>query len=481
MPRQHLDLIAFLIFVLIPPAPAEAQGTRDTTTYRRIKAALDAVPAVDTHDHLWPFDRLPGYVETARGRGMNLSGLWRNSYYTWINPLAPWTPGGAFDAWWAQAQHSFADARATSFYRYQLPAFQDLYGVDFDRITAEQARALDERIFDHYKDQRWLYHVITERANIELMFNDPYWARLDFRTAYPFGVLVFNVTTLVAGFHPSEFQSEWDDPYHFARGEGLKVESVDDYLAVLDRLFQKAKAAGAACLKTTLAYQRTLRFDDVPKDRAARAFGHPRRELTPDDVKAFEDFIMWRLVELSARYDLPFQIHTGDARIQGSNPMLLVNLIAAHPQTKFILFHGGFPWVGETGVIAMRHGKHVWVDSVWLPTLSYSTAKRAFHEWLEVMPSDRIMWGADANHAEGIYGATELTRRCLAEVLAEKVDRGDLLEEHALRIGRQVLRDNALKLFPQLQDRLWKHKGRLEPPGPSKDSKPRPAEAKAAP
>ena len=58
-------------------------------------------------------------------------------------------------------------------------------------------------------------------------------------------------------------------------------------------------------------------------------------------------------------------------------------------------------------------------------------AKRAFHEWLEVMPSDRIMWGADCNHAEGIYGATELTRRCLAEVLAEKVDRGDLREEHA--------------------------------------------------
>ena len=35
------------------------------------------------------------------------------------------------------------------------------------------------------------------------------------------------------------------------------------------------------------------------------------------------------------------------------------------------------------------------------------------------MPSDRIMWGADCNHAEGIYGATEFTRRCLAEVLAE--------------------------------------------------------------
>ena len=41
---------------------------------------------------------------------------------------------------------------------------------------------------------------------------------------------------------------------------------------------------------------------------------------------------MWRLVELSARHELPFQIHTGQGRIQGSNPMLLVDLIEANPR-----------------------------------------------------------------------------------------------------------------------------------------------------
>src|SRR5262245_52782215 len=80
--------------------------TRQTEIYRRIKSALDAVPAIDTHDHLWPFDKLPGYVETDRGRGMNLSSLWRNSYYTWNHPLPAWQPGGKFDDWWAKAKHS---------------------------------------------------------------------------------------------------------------------------------------------------------------------------------------------------------------------------------------------------------------------------------------------------------------------------------------------------------------------------------------
>jgi uncharacterized protein len=476
-PRWLLPL-AFL-FALWPTHPSRAQGTRETATYHRIKAALDRVPAIDTHDHLWPFDRLPGYVETEHGRGMNLYGLWRSSYYPWINPLAPWQPGEPFNRWWSRAKNDFTNARATSFYRYQLPAFQDLYGVDFDRITDEKAGALNDRIFANYRDQKWLYHVVTERANIELMFNDPYWGRLEFETHYPFEVLVFNVTTLVAGFHPSEFKEASDNPYKFAHDHELKVESLDQYLTVLERLFQEAKSKGAACLKTTLAYQRTLRFENVSKERAERIFGKPRKELSPEEVKDFEDFIMWRLVELSARFDLPFQIHTGEARIQGSNPMNLVDMIEANPRTKFILFHGGFPWVGETGAIVQKHGRHVWIDSVWLPTISYTMAKRAYHEWLEVMPSDRILWGADCNHAEGIYGATEFTRRCLAEVLAEKIDQGGLLEEHALHIGRQILRDNALALFPQLKVRLWKDKGPLVPP--ANESKPAQATEPAQP
>ena len=83
-------------------------------------------------------------------------------------------------------------------------------------------------------------------------------------------------------------------------------------------------------------------------------------------------------------------------------------------------------------------------------------ARRAYQEWLDAVPSDRIMWGADTVDAEGIYGATEITRRCLAEALADKVNRGELRESHAIGIGRQIMRENALKLFPKLKRMLWK-------------------------
>jgi len=458
MSRTFASLI---LLVAIVPSLA-AQDIKRSELYRRIRASLDAVPAIDTHDHLRPFDQIPFRDATDRGKGLTLRGVWQGSYYPWINPLSPWPEGKPFDDWWAKAKHDFADARATSFYRYVLPAFKDLYGIDFETMTDEQARALNDRIFENDKSDQWLHHVITERANIELMLIDPYWARFKFERAYKFAVPILNVTTMVDGYHSSSFTSSLDSPYEFAKQQGREIKSLDDYLATLDAIFQKAVETDAVCLKTTLAYQRTLDFQNVPRERAERVFGRPKAELSAEEIKDFQDFVMWRLVELSAKHELPFQIHTGQARIQGSNPMLLVDLIAANPKTKFVLFHGGFPWIGETGVIAMRH-KNVWIDSVWLPQLSYTMARRAYEEWLEVMPSDRIMWGADTVQAEGIYAATVWTRQCLAEALAEKVERGELREEDALRIGRQILRDNALKLFPKLKRQLWKEAAKAVP------------------
>ena len=432
---------------------AHGEDVKRSETYARLKSVLDAVPAINTHDHLGPFERIPHRSPTPAGEAVTLRSIWAGSYYPWVHPLTPWPKSGRFEEWWSKARGDFVDARASSSYRYLLPAFRDLYGVDFDTITDQQAQELNERIVANYRDDRWLTEVITKRANIELMFIDRYWARLEFRPNYPFEVLVFNVTSLVRGFHASEYNNPLDDPYAFAAKQGLAMKTLDDYLVMLERLFEKAKHAGAVCLKHTLAYQRTLDFENVPRDRAAAVFGRTRKELTGEQIKVFEDFIMWRLVELSAKYDLPFQVHTGHARIQGSNPMLLVDLIQSNPKTRFVLLHGGFPWIGETGVIAMRY-RNVWIDSVWLPILSYSMGKRAYQEWLEMIPSNRIMWGSDTVQAEGIYGATVFTRRCLAEALAEKVERNELRLEHAERIGRQILRENALELFPSLRQRV---------------------------
>ena len=128
---------ALLLEVLLLPAvyaatasatltQSSAVDTKQTPTYQRLRTYLDSIPAIDTHDHIRAFTEIPGRIETDRGKGMTLYSLWKNSYYPSINKLTPWELGQSFDDWWKRARYDFDDARATGFYRYQLPAFRDL-------------------------------------------------------------------------------------------------------------------------------------------------------------------------------------------------------------------------------------------------------------------------------------------------------------------------------------------------------------------
>ena len=346
----YLTTFIGCLFTLGLVSVADGDDIKKTELYARIKASIDAVPAVDTHDHLQVVDEIPARKRTPRGMGMTLYGVWAGSYFKWTNPLSPWPADGRFDSWWNKAQHDFDNARATSFYRYLLPAFADLYGVDFDTINHEQARELNDKIFDNYRDDKWLIHVITKRANIELMFIDPYWNRLQFAREYKFSVPVLNVTTIMRGSHPTQFRSESDSPFAFARREGLKTDTLDDYLQVIDTIFTQAVESDAVCLKSTQAYERTLRYKQISRDRAAAVYGRGADEITPQEQRDFEDFMFWHVCGLSAKHGLPFQVHTGQARVQGSSPMLLVDVIQANPEKKFILFQG----VGIPGLARRR-------------------------------------------------------------------------------------------------------------------------------
>lgn len=441
-------------------AAATAKGLEDQSALDRLKIQLGKVIAIDTHSHLRSFRY---FQETAAQRqGFTLQNVLAVSYLG----APPWTPGDSFDQWWQSAHPGFERMRAASCYRYLLPSFRDLYGVDFETITPDQARRLNDQITRNYRSEDWVCEVVTRRAGIELMLIDTYWSPLRCERYYRFMVPVLRIDPLLFGTHPDQYAASrlygkfanpyierQCSPYAFAEERGLKIRNLDDYLAVVDAIFRSAIEHGAVSIKSAMAYMRTIRFDEVSRQRAENAFGKRPGELTPAEQKDFEDFMFWQVTKLSARYNLPFQIHTGWGQLQGSNPMLLADLIEANPGTKFILFHGGYPWIGETGAIAKRYS-NVWIDSVWMPVINYTMARRAYEEWLDAVASDRILWGSDEQTPDGVYGATQTTRRCLAEALAEKVQRGELREADALRIGRQILRENALRLFPRLKERL---------------------------
>jgi hypothetical protein len=81
-----------------------------TASYPTIKAFLDKVPAIDTHDHLWEWEELPGWREAEDGtKVMNLASIWQNSYLSWFNAVPGWRPREKFADWWQRAKPGFAE------------------------------------------------------------------------------------------------------------------------------------------------------------------------------------------------------------------------------------------------------------------------------------------------------------------------------------------------------------------------------------
>ncbi len=97
---------------------------------------------------------------------------------------------------------------------------------------------------------------------------------------------------------------------------------------------------------------------------------------------------------------LPIQIHTGLREgaigIIDTNPAYIKSFLTRKEfsNARFILLHGGFPYMGETAFLA-RNLPNVYIDFCWSQILSYHATK----EWLaksnQMVPANKVMVGGD--------------------------------------------------------------------------------------
>ena len=232
--------------------------------------------------------------------------------------------------------------------------------------------------------------------------------------------------------------------------EVIVTKNLDDYTNLIDSVLNIFKRAGAVCIKSTLAYARTLEFEDVDYADANAVF-NKTVALNEKDKKQLEDFIFHHIIQRAIALDLPIQIHTGylaglRGKIDNGHPMKLVNLFIKYPQAKFMLFHGGYPWTGDFVALGKQF-PNVYLDLVWLPQLSKTAAIRTLHEMLDAVPYNKILWGGDVSRIDDAVGSLELGKEVVATVLAERVEKGWMTEELAFDITHRIFHDNAIELF----------------------------------
>lgn len=341
---------------------------------------------------------------------------------------------------WELFEPFFGEMRNTAYARAAMLAANDIYGIK--DINEDSYELLSEKIRENSKPG--LYHsILKEKAGIELSIMDG--GHRQFDTLFYRHVERFDQFIQVSS--KREIQK-------LCREYDTDLQSLDGYMEALRKAFEAGVAYKMVGVKTGLAYQRTLKYDNVSRERAQNIFEALLREevLSADEIKALQDFMMHRVLDLAKEFDLPVQIHTGlqagnGNDITNSNPTHLINLFMEYPEVNFCIFHSSYPYGAELSVLA-KNFPNVFIDMCWTPVISPAYSIRYLDEWLETVPANKIMvFGGDYSVVELVYAHAVFARRIVSKVLVEKVKTGYFSEEDAKQIAKKLLRDNALEIF----------------------------------
>lgn len=396
---------------------------------QQLETELADAPIVSTHEH----HRL-----VAEGETVDLAYVLRNSYVGWC---------GVEFGEDAASRAAFLDkVGVNSYFQWLQRALQALYGFG-EAITAQNWQTLSDRVSWGHQGGAWFLEILRDRAHIERAVLDTYWSPGS-NNGYPeFYAPTLRINMFLFGYARDARDHNGNSPFEFLANQAIEVKTFDDYLEAIDLTIRRYKAHGAVAIKSALAYDRDLAFAEPDLAKAAKVFAKRSDAVTPKQARQFGNAVFWYVAGLAGQHGLPFQNHVGLGLLPGSDPMHLVPVIEAHPQTTFVLFHGGYPWTSQVGALCHNYD-NVYLDLVWLPLISTSAAVRALDEWIEVArTSDRIAWGGDCWTAEETYGAALAARWVVARVLARKVADGYIDRATASVLARRILHDNACALY----------------------------------
>ncbi len=250
--------------------------------------------------------------------------------------------------------------------------------------------------------------------------------------------------------------------YLAAAGMKAAPATLGEYLAkVVTPTLERQKAGGAIAEKFEIAYLRGFDFADVPREDAAAIYAKWVGKGVPDgaEYKRLQDFLFRYIAAEAGRLGMAVHLHTmagagGYFGVAGGSPLGLESIFndARLRKTKFVMLHGGWPFVREAG--AMLEKPNVYLD-LSQETLTFPPRTLAgwLREWLETYP-EKVLFGTDGypytdwlGWEESTWIASRNARQALGLALTGMVEDGEISRGRAREIAEEVMRGNAVGLY----------------------------------
>lgn len=206
-------------------------------------------------------------------------------------------------------------------------------------------------------------------------------------------------------------------------------------------------------LKSIIAYRTGLDIATPDRSDAAKAFHEVQANWTGRiDHPTLLEYTAHLGAEIAGEHDAPMQFHTGfgdaDAHPQYVDPSYMWEFMNGHAETTIVLLHAGYPYTQTAGYIVSVL-ENVYLDlGMTVPFIQHG-GKSMLSEALELGPSSKLLYSSDGfGVPEWHYMGARRIRADLADLLEELVETGFLEPSQAETIARQILRENAERIYP---------------------------------
>jgi len=345
---------------------------------------------------------------------------------------------------WTTMRPYIEKVRNCCYFRYLLRSLRDLFEVSEEDIFSDRWQLVSDKIRRYSRRNKGNGEAICRRMGVVATIMD---ANLG----------PAKLPCITVENHHMVHIARMDMFIHETRGladtlNNYPAKNFQQWLDAFDEVFHKSLEMRAAGFKSGLAYNRRIEYADPPEERAAKIFERGILEATEEEKIIYQDFLMNRLCRLCQQANVPLQIHTGlhagtGNTLENSKPTLLTSLFQRFDDLRFDLFHGGYPWYMEFGLMA-KYFPNVYANGCWMAHVSPSVYRRALTNWIEVLPANKIFaWGGDSVFIEHAYASLSLARDLIVDVLTDFVSRNYFDIESALHLGRQILYDNGMDFW----------------------------------
>jgi len=390
---------------------------------------MDRIPIIDAHEHL-------------RDERAHLQ-----TNYSFFHLMIPYImydlySAGMPERWLRQGPSSEAEVaqcwrdvepvwryvKHGSYARSMLRALKEFWGID--DITAANYKEIGE-LLNATREPGHYRKVLVEKCGFKWVLNQV--------RAYS------HEEPFMKGAFVVEHHLKASAMRAFVEQSGGKA-TLDDYCDSVAAEMRRARESGAVQAKFDVSHGLCRPLD---ADRAFDEFEQLKRDPEFGPTGALSHYISDKLLAEMPGLGMPAAVHTGvwdDIRAQ--SPEHLYSVVARHPDVTFDVYHMGIPYVHECGFLGKNY-PNVYLNLCWSHIVAPEMIVRALGEMLDYVPTNKVFgFGGDfLYNPEQTWGALQIAKDNLAEVLARKVHKGVMGIDDAEEILRLWLYENPARVY----------------------------------